>query len=69
MAADSVNSEARALPTADELAQALKVEVYDNKGKSTPLGELANGQRTALIFIRHFCKQSDIKYVLSHTLT
>ncbi|EAT86864.1 hypothetical protein SNOG_05800 [Parastagonospora nodorum SN15] len=54
MAADSDKSEARALPTADELAQALKVEVYDNKGKSTPLGDLAKGQRTALIFIRHF---------------
>jgi len=54
MAADSDKSEARALPTPDELAQALKVEVYDNKGKSTPLCELTKGRRTALIFIRHF---------------
>lgn len=60
MAAESDKSEARALPTPDELAQALEVEVYDNGGKSTPLCELTKGRRTALIFIRHFCKQFGI---------
>jgi hypothetical protein len=42
--------------TADELSQALKVEVYDEDGKSKTLGELTKGRRTALAFTRHFCK-------------
>jgi hypothetical protein len=42
--------------TPDELSQALKVDVYDREGKTKPLGDLIKGQRTALIFIRHFCK-------------
>ena len=42
--------------TADELAQALKVEVYDREGKTKALCELTEGKRTILIFTRHFCK-------------
>lgn len=44
--------------TPDELSQALKVDVYDREGKTKSLGELMKGQRTALIFIRHFCKSA-----------
>jgi hypothetical protein len=47
---------ARKPPTAEELSEALKVEVYDREGKTTPLGELVKGQRTVLVFTRHFCK-------------
>lgn len=48
--------DARAPVSADELSQALAVEVYDRTGKTTPLGELVKGKRTALIFVRHWCK-------------
>jgi len=41
-------------PTADELAQALKLEVYDREGKTIALGEHTQGKRTILIFTRHF---------------
>lgn len=44
--------------TPDELSQALKVDVYDQEGNTKALGELVAGKRTALIFIRHFCKSS-----------
>lgn len=46
---------ARTLPTPDELAEALKIEVYDRVGKTTTVGDLVRGQRTVLIFTRHFC--------------
>jgi len=49
-------SDARTPPTADELSQAFAVEVYDREGKTKTLGELVKGQRTILVFIRHFCK-------------
>jgi hypothetical protein len=49
-------SEKRTLPTPEELAQALEVEVYDREGKSTPLGELTKGKRTALVFVRNWCE-------------
>jgi hypothetical protein len=52
----SSESEARIPPAPNELAQALKVEVYDKEGKTHTLGSLMNGKRTALIFIRHFCE-------------
>jgi hypothetical protein len=55
MASNSDKSEARALPTPDELARALDVEVFDRNGKTTPLRELSKGKRTALVFIRNFC--------------
>lgn len=42
--------------TADVLSQALKIDVHDQQGKTTALGELVAGKRTALVFIRHFCK-------------
>lgn len=47
---------ARKLPTADELSEALKVDVYDREGKTKTLGELVKGQRTVLVFTRHFCE-------------
>jgi hypothetical protein len=47
---------ARTLPTADELSQAFAVEVYDGEGKTKKLGELVQGQKSILVFIRHFCK-------------
>jgi len=47
---------ARKLPTAEELSEALKVDVYDREGKTKPLGELVKGQRTVLVFTRHFCE-------------
>lgn len=40
--------------TSDELSQALKIDVYDQDGKKTALGELVTGKRTGLVFIRHF---------------
>jgi hypothetical protein len=43
-------------PTAEELSEAFKIDVYDREGKTKTLGELAKGQRTVLLFIRHFCK-------------
>lgn len=46
----------RSPPTAEELSDAFKVEVYDREGKTHALGELVKGKRTVLIFIRHFCK-------------
>lgn len=42
--------------THDELSQALRIDVYDQEGKTMALGELVAGKRTALVFIRHFCK-------------
>jgi len=42
--------------TRDELSQALEVEVYDRTGKTETLGTLIKGKRSALIFVRHFCK-------------
>ncbi|KAI4947466.1 hypothetical protein J4E91_006820 [Alternaria rosae] len=41
-------------PTAEELSEALKVDVYDREGKTKTLGELVKGQRTVLVFTRHF---------------
>jgi hypothetical protein len=46
----------RTLPTAEELSEALKIDVYDREGKTKALGDLVRGQRTVLVFIRHFCK-------------
>ncbi|KAH7385590.1 hypothetical protein DE146DRAFT_667620 [Phaeosphaeria sp. MPI-PUGE-AT-0046c] len=40
--------------TTDELSEALKVDVYDQEGRTKTLGELVDGKRTALVFIRHF---------------
>jgi hypothetical protein len=51
-------SDPRSLPTAAELSEALKIEVYDREGKTHVLGELVKGQRSVLIFTRHFCKCS-----------
>ncbi|KZM28800.1 uncharacterized protein EKO05_0006109 [Ascochyta rabiei] len=45
---------ARTVPTLEELSEALKVEVYDNVGAKTPLGNLTQGKRSVLIFTRHF---------------
>lgn len=57
-AASSVDSQdsanARTLPTAEELSQALQVDVLDREGKKTPLGELVKGKRTVIVFVRHF---------------
>ena len=39
-----------------ELSEALKIDVYDREGKTKALGDLVRGQRTVLVFIRHFCK-------------
>ncbi|CAA9957106.1 AhpC-TSA-2 domain containing protein [Pyrenophora teres f. maculata] len=52
--ADTDAASARTLPAVEELAQALKVEVYDREGKTKTLGELADGKRTVLVFTRHF---------------
>ena len=46
----------RKLPTAEELSEALKIDVYDREGKTKALGDLVRGQRTVLVFTRHFCK-------------
>jgi hypothetical protein len=53
-------SGARTLLTADELAQAFAVEVYDAEGKTTKLGDLVKGRRSLLVFIRHFCKSTTL---------
>ncbi|KAL1794138.1 hypothetical protein ACET3X_007559 [Alternaria dauci] len=44
----------RKSPTAEELSEALKIDVYDREGKTRTLGDLVKGQRTVLVFIRHF---------------
>jgi hypothetical protein len=62
----SSESEARTPPTADELSQAQKVEVYDEEGQTHVLGDLMNGKRTALIFVRHFCMPSKISIAMFH---
>ena len=54
--ADGDAAGAHTPPTVDELAQALKVEVYDREGKTKTLGELVQGTRSVLLFTRHFCK-------------
>ena len=41
--------------TPDELAQISKCEVYDREGNTKTLGDLVEGKRSVLIFIRHFC--------------
>lgn len=41
--------------TAEELVEALKIDVLDHKGRAFPLGELVAGKRTVLIFTRHYC--------------
>ncbi|KAF1913103.1 hypothetical protein BDU57DRAFT_559241 [Ampelomyces quisqualis] len=41
-------------PTPAELSAALEIEVYDQEGHTKTLGEVVQGRRTALIFIRHF---------------
>jgi hypothetical protein len=56
MAASSAASDAHTLLTPEELSQALKIDVYDNEGKTHCLGDLVKGRRTALIFTRHFCE-------------
>jgi hypothetical protein len=53
-------SGARIPPTADELSQAFAVEVYDREGKTKTLGELVKGQKSVLVFIRHFCKSTRV---------
>jgi hypothetical protein len=64
-ASTSSASEAHKLLSPDELAQALKIDVFDNEGKTHVLGDLTKGRRTALIFTRHFCKSiSHALYVL-----
>ncbi|KAF9700187.1 hypothetical protein EKO04_001711 [Ascochyta lentis] len=45
---------ARAIPTPEELAEALTIELYDNVGAKTHLGDLIRGKRSVLIFTRHF---------------
>jgi hypothetical protein len=54
--------DARAPVTPEEMSQALAVEVFDREGKTTTLGELVKGKRTALVFIRHFCKTINATY-------
>jgi hypothetical protein len=58
MGADSTSgaSDARTPATREELSRALDVEVYDREGKTKTLGDLVKGQRTLLVFTRHFCK-------------
>ena len=41
--------------TSEELAEALKVELYDRTGQTETLGDLIKGKRSVLIFTRHFC--------------
>lgn len=49
-------SAARAPLSPSELADACKIEVYDIEGKTRTLGDLIHGQRSVLVFTRHFCK-------------
>jgi hypothetical protein len=49
-------SDARTPLTREELSQAFEIDVYDREGKTKTLGDLVKGQRTVLVFIRHFCK-------------
>ena len=62
MASPAVESHSTSDPqspsTAAELSEALKVEVYDREGKTHILGDLVKGQKSVLIFTRHFCESS-----------
>jgi hypothetical protein len=49
-------SNASTLLTRHDLAPALEIDVFDRDGKAQKLGELTEGKRTVLVFIRHFCK-------------
>lgn len=55
-------SSPRSPPSAEELSDAFKIEVYDHEGKTHALGELVKGKRSVLIFIRHFCKFTYASY-------
>ncbi len=48
-------TDAREVPTPDELVELCKVEVYDRVGTKTALGDLIKGKRSILVFTRHFC--------------
>jgi hypothetical protein len=49
-------SDARTPLTREELSRAFEIDVYDREGKTKTLGDLVKGQRTVLVFIRHFCR-------------
>ncbi|WVF72300.1 hypothetical protein IAT40_007113 [Kwoniella sp. CBS 6097] len=48
------STEADFLPTSEEVAKALEVEIVDENGEKFTLGELVRGKRVVLVFIRHF---------------
>jgi hypothetical protein len=48
-------ADARTLPSSNELAEALEIEVFDRVGDKVALGDLTKGKRAVLIFTRHFC--------------
>ncbi|PVH99840.1 hypothetical protein DM02DRAFT_593687 [Periconia macrospinosa] len=56
-------SAARTPLSPSELAEALQIEVYDAEGKTHALGDLIKGQRSALIFTRHYGCPSCHAYV------
>ncbi|KAJ8119070.1 hypothetical protein OPT61_g56 [Boeremia exigua] len=56
-ATSSISEGARAVPTPDELTEALRVEVYDHNGNKQALGDLIEAKRSVLIFTRHFCTE------------
>ncbi|KAL5374851.1 hypothetical protein DPSP01_011603 [Paraphaeosphaeria sporulosa] len=45
---------AHALPTPDELQEALSTNVHDREGKTYALGDLTKDKRSVLIFTRHY---------------
>ena len=46
------------IPTNEQLAQAATAEVLDKDGNKYTFGELTNGKRVVVVFIRHFCGYS-----------
>lgn len=43
-------------PTPETLVEARQVELQDKDGVTHTFGELTNGKKTVVIFIRHFCE-------------
>ena len=59
----SDDTHARAIPDEAVICQALGEEVVDKEGAVHKLGDLIDGKRTCLVFIRHFCESLSLLYL------
>ena len=42
----------------DAIEQALNAQVVDKEGRSHQFGDLVQGRRTAVVFVRHWCEHT-----------